>query len=72
MTRARLGIVLESGARIGAGKVALLESLQASSSIQAAARVVEMTFKRAWLLLDSLNQAFIEPLSPWHRWAVPR
>ena len=72
MTRARLGIVLESGARIGAGKVALLESLQASSSISATARVMGMTCKRAWLLLDSLNQAFIERLSPWHRWAARR
>ena len=44
------------GARIGPGKAALLESVQASGSIAAAARSMGMDYKRAWLLVDTLDQ----------------
>ncbi len=62
MAKLKLTIVLDSGARVGPGKVALLESIQQSGSISAAARSMGMDYKRAWLLLDSLNQAFDEPV----------
>lgn len=62
MPRIRLSIVLESGARIGPGKVKLLESIRDTGSISAAARDMGMSYKRAWVLLDSINQAFIEPV----------
>jgi molybdate transport system regulatory protein len=52
----------ESGARIGPGKAKLLESIRDTGSISAAAREMRMSYKRAWLLLDSMNQAFIEPV----------
>jgi molybdate transport system regulatory protein len=61
MARLKLSIVLDSGARIGPGKAALLESIRDSGSISAAARGMEMSYKRAWLLLDSINQAFEMP-----------
>jgi len=51
----------ESGARIGPGKAKLLESIRDTGSISAAARDMDMSYKRAWLLLDSMNQAFTEP-----------
>src|SRR6202162_2643383 len=60
MPRVRISIVFETGARIGPGKVALLESIRDSGSISAAARDMGMSYKRAWLLLDSMNQAFTE------------
>jgi molybdate transport system regulatory protein len=60
MARLRVSIVFESGARIGPGKVRLLESIRDSGSISAAAREMGMSYKRAWLLLDSMNQAFTE------------
>ena len=61
MARLKLSIVLGSGARFGPGKAALLESIRDTGSISAAAREMEMSYKRAWLLLDSINQAFEEP-----------
>lgn len=61
MARIRLTLVLESGARIGPGKAALLESIRATGSISAAARDLGMDYKRAWLLLDSINRAFVTP-----------
>jgi molybdate transport system regulatory protein len=51
-------LVLESGARIGPGKAALLESVRDTGSISAAARAMDMDYKRAWTLIDSLNRAF--------------
>src|SRR3954447_606213 len=62
MTRVRVSIVFESGARIGPGKAKLLESIRDTGSISAAAREMGMSYKRAWLLLDSMNQAFTEPV----------
>src|SRR5215217_2992874 len=58
MARLKVSIVFESGARIGPGKVKLLESIRGTGSISAAAREMGMSYKRAWLLLDSLNAAF--------------
>ena len=60
MARLKVSIVFESGARVGPGKAKLLESIRETGSISAAARDMGMSYKRAWLLLDSMNQAFIE------------
>jgi molybdate transport system regulatory protein len=62
MARLRVSIVFESGARIGPGKAQLLQSIHDTGSISAAAREMGMSYKRAWLLLDSINQAFTEPV----------
>src|SRR4051794_32947557 len=62
MARVRISIVFDSGARIGPGKARLLESIRETGSISAAAREMGMSYKRAWLLLDSINQAFTEPV----------
>ena len=53
---------MDSGARIGPGKTALLESVASTGSIAAAARAMGMDYKRAWLLIDSLNSAFVTPV----------
>ena len=62
MPRLKVSIVFESGARVGPGKAKLLESIRNTGSISAAAREMGMSYKRAWLLLDSMNQAFTEPV----------
>jgi molybdate transport system regulatory protein len=62
MAALKINIVLASGARIGPGKAALLESMRDSGSISAAARGMGMDYKRAWTLLDSMNAAFDTPV----------
>ena len=62
MPRVKISLIFESGARIGPGKARLLESIRDTGSISAAARDMRMSYKRAWVLLDSMNQAFTEPL----------
>jgi molybdate transport system regulatory protein len=63
MAALKVSIHFPSGARIGPGKAALLESIHDTGSISAAARNMGMTYKRAWLLLDSINQAFDKPVA---------
>ncbi|MCX7384846.1 MAG: LysR family transcriptional regulator [Alphaproteobacteria bacterium] len=60
----QLTLRLEIGdaVRLGPGKVRLLELIEANGSITAAAREMGMSYRHAWLLVDSLNGAFREPL----------
>src|SRR5438128_6873234 len=51
----------EHGA-LGPGKTRLMELIAETGSISAAGRAMGMSYRRAWLLVDSLNAAFGEPL----------
>ena len=42
--------------RIGPGKINLLEAIDREGSISAAGRALGMSYRRAWELVDSLNQ----------------
>lgn len=52
---------LPSGARIGPGKIALLEAIRETGSISAAARALGMSYRRAWLLVEEVNKSLREP-----------
>jgi molybdate transport system regulatory protein len=60
-TRLSIRLDLTSGDRIGPGKIALLEAIKATGSISAAARDLGMSYRRAWLLVEQLNNALAEP-----------
>jgi molybdate transport system regulatory protein len=47
---------------IGPGKILLLELIDEHGSIAAAGRAMRMSYRRAWLLIDNLNQCFRKPL----------
>ena len=49
-------IDLDPENRIGPGKVLLLESIHACGSISAAGRAMDMSYKRAWDLVDEINR----------------
>jgi molybdate transport system regulatory protein len=49
-------IDLDPEGRIGPGKIQLLEKIQACGSISAAGRAMEMSYKRAWDLVDEINR----------------
>ena len=51
-----LRIDLEPEGRIGPGKIELLENIHSSGSISAAGRAMEMSYKRAWDLVDEINR----------------
>src|SRR6185437_6573473 len=58
----RLRIVFGEDIAIGPGKVDLLEAIDAAGSITAAAKQLGMSYRRAWLLVDTMNRCFTEPL----------
>jgi molybdate transport system regulatory protein len=47
---------------IGPGKIALLEAIIAQGSIRAAAKGLEMSYNRAWLLIHEMNDCFKSPV----------
>ncbi|MGE9010223.1 winged helix-turn-helix domain-containing protein [Leptospira interrogans] len=49
-------IDLDANARIGPGKIQLLENIHTCGSISAAGRAMEMSYKRAWDLVDEINR----------------
>ncbi len=57
-----LRVDLASGARIGPGKVALLEEIARSGSISAAGRALRMSYRRAWELVEDLNRHLGTPV----------
>ena len=47
---------------MGPGKADLLEAIVAAGSISGAARAMDMSYRRAWLLVEVMNRSFREPL----------
>ncbi len=48
--------------QIGPGKMRLLRLIDEHQSIAAAARAMDMSYRRAWLLVEELNGLFPEPV----------
>ncbi|MEO7760570.1 MAG: winged helix-turn-helix domain-containing protein [Casimicrobiaceae bacterium] len=50
-----------AGLAVGPGKVALLEAIAQTGSITAAAKLLGMSYRRAWLLVEQTNACLISP-----------
>lgn len=50
------------GQRLGPGKIALLEKIGEAGSIAAGGRMLGMSYRRAWLLIDEINTIFGQPV----------
>ena len=46
---------------IGPGKISLLEAISETGSITSAAKSLDMSYRRAWMLLDELNRSLRRP-----------
>jgi molybdate transport system regulatory protein len=60
--RVQLRLMLPDGRSFGPGKADLLDLIARHGSIAAAGREMQMSYKRAWGLVDELNSAFRDPL----------
>jgi molybdate transport system regulatory protein len=69
-TRLTIRLDFSAGRRLGAGKIVLLESIDKTGSISAGGRALGMSYRRAWLLVDELNQIFAEPVVSAHHGGV--
>src|SRR5215471_20799762 len=55
-------IDLDSEGRIGPGKIELLENIREFGSISGAGRAMDMSYKRAWDLVDEINRICGHPV----------
>ncbi len=60
--RLRLRVLFEPDVVLGPGKADLLEGIRDTGSISAAGRQMQMSYKRAWDLVEALNRYFKQPL----------
>ena len=60
--RGRIWIENNGETFLGFGRIALLERIQEYGSISKAARSMEMSYKHAWDLIDSMNRQSPKPL----------
>ena len=58
----RVWVERASRAVLGKGRLQLLENINRHHSISAAARKMDMSYRRAWLLVQSMNEAAGKPL----------
>jgi molybdate transport system regulatory protein len=77
MTALKLKIQITCGAEIamGPGKADLLDAIAREGSISGAGRLLGMSYRRAWQLVDVMNRCWNEPLvitSPAARTAAAR
>jgi molybdate transport system regulatory protein len=58
----RVRVVLAPGVALGPGKADLLQAIDETASLTAAAARFSMSYKRGWTLVQELNAAFEKPL----------
>jgi len=62
LPRVRFRVDFTAQCSVGIGKIQLLEAIATSGSLSQAARVLKMSYRRAWDLLDDLNGSFDLPV----------
>ncbi len=60
--RLTIRIDFDETRHIGHGKIRLIESVAQTGSISGAARAMNMSYRRAWLLVDEVNRMFQTPV----------
>ena len=58
----KLRVMFGTEIAMGPGKAELLRAIAATGSISASAKRLGMSYRRAWLLVDTMNRCFREPL----------
>ena len=58
----QLRVSFKKSIAMGPGKADLLDAIGETGSISAAARALGMSYRRAWLLVETMNECFKSPL----------
>ena len=64
--RLTLRVDLDEDRAVGPGKIRLLEAIRDTGSITKAGIVLGMSYRRAWLLVEDMNNCFREPVVAAH------
>lgn len=59
---AQLRLMLGEEIAFGPGKADLLDAIRETGSISAAGKKLAMSYRRTWLLVDTMNRCFQKPL----------
>lgn len=59
----RMWIECKKGTFLGEGRISLLQSIDEHGSISKAAKAMNMSYLKAWNLVDSMNKASNKPLA---------
>jgi len=62
LIRARFWLAGKEGAYVGIGRITLLENVAEFGSINKAAKAMNMSYKKAWKLIDEMNRMFDDPV----------
>ena len=60
--KSRLWIENEGKTFLGFGRISLLKKVEETSSISAAAKEMNMSYKKAWKLMNEMNEISKEPI----------
>ena len=58
----RIRVLLGDAASLGPGKIELIDAIEKAGSISGAAKMMNMSYRRAWNLVDSINHDFTEEI----------
>ena len=61
-SQVRIRLLLGDDIAFGPGKADLLEAIQRAGSISAAAKALDMSYRRAWMLVETMNACLQSPL----------
>jgi len=62
IVKPRLRVLAGDDIALGPGKVALLDAIEEHGTLAGAAQALEMSYMRAWKLVQTMNACFREPL----------
>jgi molybdate transport system regulatory protein len=60
--KSRIWIEADNNVFLGEGRVKLLKAIEANGSLSKAAKSLEMSYKKAWSLLDAVNKSAVKPV----------
>lgn len=60
--KTQVRVLLDGEIALGPGKADLLEAIIQTGSISAAGKKLGMSYRRTWLLMDTMNRCFKQPL----------
>ncbi|HLX23478.1 MAG TPA: LysR family transcriptional regulator [Usitatibacter sp.] len=58
----KLRVMFGADIAIGPGKAELLDAIERTGSISAAAKRLGISYRRTWILVDTMNRCFREPV----------
>ena len=61
--KSRIWIEADDNVLLGEGRVRLLKAIDETGSLSKAAKSMQMSYKKAWTLIDAVNKSSIKPVT---------